>query len=250
MSASHDEKAQIHRCHIDAEDGDIVHLTVNDADYFIGAGSNTVLLPQACEPILLDTEDPGIDVPALIWRRPRRHTEPPYYRFATDLDEQINQAVSAVLDIEGEEEGPVTDSERLDNEQEQRLGHLTAAVLGELFLTRTPLIPVGHAAIVDDVCVDDFRDGEGLLDGLAIVPYLSLSTDETTLLTKGPQLFIDGIRRSTDLDGATVLRDQLRAFARTVLGQVVYALNRQLDFYRTALPRPATQALTSQKEDL
>lgn len=144
----------------------------------------------------------------------------------------LTEAISEVI-VDDDNTAPIASSERLDFEQEQRLGRLTGDIIAKLDLAEHIQTPVPDLRL-GGVAVDDYYDGDGLLDGLAVMPYLVYDQPER-LRTNGPVFYLGCLTRSADLGRAEELDGQLFEFARVVLGLVVNHLNKQLAFYTKVL---------------
>lgn len=156
-------------------------------------------------------------------------------QFTLRIDQkQLTAAIAAELD--GEDPAPITTDDRLDNEEEQRLGQITTNVLSDLFSSETPPIVSDNSNLsVDDIIIEDYRDGEGFLDGLSVTPYLRYEHGERIRNNKLGSFFFDRINRITDLEGAEDLSGQIAAFTQTILGQALYHINAQFNFFTAAL---------------
>lgn len=152
----------------------------------------------------------------------------------TTSTQTLTRTISEVI-ADDDDTAPIASSdERLDFEQEQRLGRLTGDVIAELDLAEHIQAPVTDLRL-SGVAVDDYYDGDGLLDGLVVVPYLIYDESENPLRTNGPVFYLYRLTHSADLGGAEELEGQLFEFTQVVLGQIVHHLNKQLAFYTRVL---------------
>lgn len=159
----------------------------------------------------------------------------PIYRFTVNSD-QLALAITKVLSSH-QVDTPFPG--RLDADEEQLLGSMTSDVFDLLAisddLVSLESTPSNTSLSLDYLGIDDYRDGEGMLDGLNLTVGLRHHDGQSTSRTKISGIFIDSIRSDHELGGQTELAAQVRTFVEHLLARATIALNSQIGFYHSLL---------------